>query len=65
MPPKPKKKSGPAPKRPEDRAQIVSTSVPPAVKAWLTEIGGGRLTAGMRDVLLDAYRKAQKEIEKS
>ena len=59
MAPKAKKKKKPSPrlKRPEDRAQIVSTSVRPVVKAWLTQVGGGTLTAGMRKVLDDEYEK--------
>lgn len=59
MPPKkqPKKKPSPLRKEPHERAQIVSTSVPPAVKDWLTEVGGGRLTAGMRNVLIAAYHQ--------
>jgi len=65
MPPKPKKKRpGPAPKRPEDRAKIVSTSVPATVKAWIES--QGKLTAVLRTVILDAYHRAEKkEIEKS
>jgi hypothetical protein len=66
MPPKPKKKPSPLRKDPKDRAQIVSTSVPPAVKDWLTEIGGGKLTAGMRNVLIAAYhQQAQRNPDKS
>lgn len=58
MPAKPKKKKpSPLRKEPHERAQIVSTSVPPAVKTWLTEVGGGKLTAGMRNVLIAAYHQ--------
>ena len=67
MPTKPKKKRpGPAPKAPEDRAQIVSTSVPPDLKAWLSQYGCGRLTANLRQAAIEMREKYEKkEIEKS
>lgn len=54
MPPKAKKKPNPRLKRPEDRAQIVSTSVPPDLRDWLVRFGGGKLTAGLRQAAVEA-----------
>ncbi len=57
-----RKKPSPLRKEPHERAQIVSTSVPPAVKDWLTKVGGGKLTAGMRNVLIAAFEKYKETI---
>lgn len=52
MPPKTKKKPGPAPKPPGERAVVVSTKVPPAIRDQLTAIGG-TLTAGLKRAALE------------
>lgn len=56
---KKKKRPGPGrpPKRPEDRCHLVTTSVPAAVARWLTEVGGGSASRGLRAVAVDGCRR--------
>ncbi len=44
----PKKKPSPLRKEPHERAQIVSTSVPPDLRDYLIRFGGGNKTKALR-----------------
>jgi hypothetical protein len=58
MPPKAKKKKpSPLRKNPEDRAQIVSTSVPPDLKDYLKRFGAGKLTRALRQAAFELREK--------
>lgn len=50
-----KTKPGPKPRQPDQLALVVSTRLPPDVRAWLAEQGGGSVTRGLRLVVTAAY----------
>ena len=54
-PPPPPPRRGRPPKPVGERAVMVSTKVPPAVRDYLVTLGDGRLTAGLRLVAVQAF----------
>ena len=61
---KAKPRVGRPPKPESERAVVVSTKVPPAVRDYLVRLGGGKLTAGLRAVAVAAYQQAGHDFEK-